>query len=190
MRIEPLHPCVFLIGLHGCGKTTVGDLLQMERGWRHISIGSLARLARKRRLPAEFSHQFMVRLSAYVPGLPLSPRMIESLTAEVQRHQSLAPVSVDGFPASPDHVALLPEGSRLFFFDIDEDTRQERLTKRAQETMRKWTPGLLSQRDLDVPFVVEAAKLRAQSGQIEYFRINVAGYTPHELAQKVVAQIL
>ncbi|MBS3912800.1 MAG: AAA family ATPase [Hydrogenophaga sp.] len=151
-----MNPCVFLLGLHGVGKTTVGRKLQSEHNWMHISLGDLGRLARARRLPREHSVRFMGYLASQQPGERLNRSLIDSLLLEVENHRSHRLVSVDGFPAEPYHVGLLPPNSLLVHLTAPESTRTERLTKRGEATVRQWSnKSAGSQRDRDLPAILE-----------------------------------
>lgn len=152
----PLHPCIFLIGLHGVGKTTLGRHLHQHHGWMHISLGDLGRLARSRRLPREHSTRFMGHLAAQLPGDRLSQPLIESLLGEIERHRQAGPVSVDGFPAEPFHMGLLPPGSLVFHLEVPDAQREERLLNRGEHTVRQWTGKAQgSNRDKDLPLLLE-----------------------------------
>lgn len=181
---------IFLIGLHGCGKSTVGQHLQERHGYLHISVGSLARLAKKRRLPVEFSHTFMVRLCAHLPGMPMSPRLIESLLAEISIHNQYRPVVVDGFPASVDHVKTLPAACVVVNLSINESVRQERLIHRSQTTNRKWTPGMSSQRDDDLPEVVKAIQSRVDMhSDISLVEIDVSSNSVESIVESILSNL-
>lgn len=150
------HPCVFLLGLHGAGKTTLGRHLQSHHGWLHVSLGDLGRLARSRRLPKEFGVRLMGALAAQPPGERLSASLITALLNELERHRSAQPVSVDGFPTEPYQLSMLPSGSHLVNLQLDEATRSSRLDHRSATTVRQWSAqAALAPRDRDLPLLLE-----------------------------------
>lgn len=67
-------------------------------------------------------------------------------------------VVCDGFPASPEHLQVIPAGSTLVLVSCDEDLRQDRLSDRALSTRRSWTPGMPSERDELVGQVFKGAQ--------------------------------
>lgn len=155
-----MHPCIFLIGLHGSGKTTLGRLLQKEHGFHHLSLGDIGRLARSMKIPREYSLRFVTAMARQEPATPLSPKVVSLLLAEIEHLRQFSPVSIDGFPAEPSHVHQLPTRSLLVHVVVPENIRQERLVKRSQDTKRQWIPGLRSYRDEALPVILtEASKL-------------------------------
>ena len=151
-----MYPCIFLVGLHGSGKTTLGRLLQSQHGWLHISMGNLGRLARSMRIPCEHSIRFMTALSKQAPGQALTVEVVAQLLSEIERLRQSRPVSVDGFPSDPSHASLIPEKSTVMHIMVDELERETRLIRRAEETVRQWNPGQLSLRDQMLPSVLGA----------------------------------
>lgn len=149
-------PCVFLLGLHGVGKTTLGRHLHAEHGWLHVSLGDLGRLARKRRVPREFGVRLMGALAGQIPGERLKPPLIDALLQEVERHRMERPVSIDGFPTEPFHLPLLPHGSLVIHLQVDEATRSFRLEQRSTTTARQWSAQAVpAPRDRDLPLILE-----------------------------------
>lgn len=153
------HPCVFLIGLHGVGKTTLGRHLHARHGWLHLSLGDLSRLARARRLPREFGVRLMGALAGQIPGERLKPQLISALLQEVERHRLERPVSIDGFPTEPYHLQLIQPDSRIVHLRTDDAVRNSRLEHRSVTTARQWTAQAApAPRDRDLPLILE--KLR------------------------------
>jgi adenylate kinase family enzyme len=135
---------IFLIGLHGCGKSSIGKCIQAVDGWRSYSVGDLGRSARRNRPVDGISIRTLVRLGQTQPGIPMNNQLAQMLIADLSKHTQ---VVCDGFPASPEHLQFLPAGSVLALVHCDETRRGHRLTQRAEDTSRAWTPGMPSQRD-------------------------------------------
>lgn len=148
------HPCVFLLGLHGCGKSSIGRALQNEHGWQHLSIGDLARLARKRRLPQSVPIRLMVMLAGHQVGHPFRHELVLALLSHIKELRSRSPVVIDGFPVEASQVRLCPRPFTAIHVTLDDESRVARLQARAQETKRAWTPGLPSARDEALPSVL------------------------------------
>jgi adenylate kinase family enzyme len=135
---------IFLIGLHGCGKSSIGKCIQEVDGWRSYSVGDLGRSARRNRPVEGISIRTLVRLGQTPAGTPMSNQLAQMLIADLSKHEK---VVCDGFPASPEHLQFLPAGSVLTLVNCNETERERRLTQRAEDTSRAWTPGIPSQRD-------------------------------------------
>lgn len=136
---------VFLLGPHGCGKSTIGRHLAAQ-GYAHISIGLIGRLARRGARPADIPLRLLQVMSRHVPGDPLDPRAAIEL---LDHARSLEKVVIDGFPAHIEHLALLHDIDRWQFVYVltPRQIREQRLMARAETTNRGWTPGLKSARD-------------------------------------------
>jgi len=152
------HPVVFLIGLHGSGKTTVGRTLMERHGYRHISLGDLGRLARSRQTPTDFSLRLMCLLAGQMPDRPLRHELVSELLVNIERMRKASPISVDGFPSEPHHIDLLPERSVLVYLMAADHVRTARLIERSSTGPRKWTPGQHSARDERLGAVLERAR--------------------------------
>ncbi len=120
-------------------------------------MGDLGRSARRNRPVDGISIRTLVRLGKVCPGQPMTLDVAALLVNDLTRHTK---VVCDGFPASPDHLQLIPVGSTLVMVRCDETLREHRLNQRALETSRAWTPGMPSERDGLVLDVFEAAKSR------------------------------
>ena len=176
------HPLIFLIGLHGVGKSTIGKHLAAEHKYRHLSIGDIGRLVRKRKMPAGYSARFLLLLAGHEPGERMSPRLVEALHAEIARQNAFGPLVVDGFPAEPYHVMDLPTGSTVIRLSCDEDERMKRLTHRSETTARKWNHETIdSRRDRQIEAVFEVAMERKE---IHVAEIQ-ANPSPAEIATKI-----
>jgi adenylate kinase family enzyme len=163
-----MHPLVFLVGLHGSGKSTAGRQLAQYHGWHHISLGDLGRLARKGRRPNDVSLRLMVCMATFRPGTPLPEVTIQAIVSEVTKNAHVRPVVCDGFPASAEHIRRLPAGSIVIELTCDPHVREHRLVARESQTLRKWTPGLPSLRDTALPDLAAAA---ANAG-VRYLRVE------------------
>lgn len=174
-----MRPVVFLIGPHGCGKTTIGRMLGAHDGWYHLSLGDMGRLARSMKRPAELSTRFMAAMAKQEPGQPLRDEVVQRLLDEIERLRTRWCLSVDGFPSEAAHVPLLPADSQLVLVEVDPRERERRLNHRTQTTARKWTPGMRSLRDEAIPHVLSAAGDRARHVKNEQ--------DPEVAAQRILA---
>lgn len=147
---------ICLIGRHGAGKSTIGTAMRAH-GFRHLSVGTLRRLARHNQFPADVPYSFMAALKRLPAGQPLPERLAVDLIGHAT---SLGPCILDGFPASVDHLALLPPNTVVGFVWAPKGQCEERLTKRAEATLRQWTAGRESAREAALASVVRAARLR------------------------------
>lgn len=135
---DTAHPLVFLVGLHGTGKSTIGRIMA-TMGWHHFGLGDIGRLVRRRAMPKGYSMRFLTRIAAHVPGERMAQPLIDALMDEIAEHRTQAPVVIDGFPVEPHHVARLPEHSIIAQVMCMEAERINRLQERAAVTPRKWT---------------------------------------------------
>lgn len=179
------HPLVFLIGMHGVGKSTVGSMLT-GHGFRHISLGDLGRLVRHKRVPRGYSLRFLRRLAAHIPGERMSAVLIETLLAEIGQINRHGPVVVDGYPAEPDQVLGLPAGSTVIHLVCSDSERVARLTQRSEQSKRKWTPGRESSRDRVLAAV---ARIAHDNERLNTHVIASEG-DPVQVANKVMAASL
>jgi hypothetical protein len=132
--------------------------LKERHGWRHLGVGDLGRLARRQRLPAGVSVRLMLALARSTPGEHIATSTASLLLEEVQAWRELAPVVVDGFPSLPEHVALLPTGSRVIHIYCEASRREQRLMARSEQTARRWTAGSASARDKALSSTIAAAR--------------------------------
>lgn len=155
------HPVLFIVGFHGSGKTTLGRALKDAHGWRQLSVGDLARLGRRGKMPQEVSLRLMVALAHSKPGHHMDASTASLLLAQVDAWRRDAPVVVDGFPSLPEHLCRLPKKSGIVQATCAEGLRETRLLMRSERTQRKWTPGAHSARDMALDEFVTLAKRRA-----------------------------
>ena len=154
------RPVLFLVGTHGSGKTTLGRALKDHHGWRHLSVGDLGRLGRRGKLPREVSLRLMLAIAHSKPGQHIDPATATLLLAQVDAWRRDAPVVVDGFPSLPDHLVRMPKRSGIVHVRCAESIREPRLLLRSEVTMRRWTPGIHSARDLALDEFASQARKR------------------------------
>jgi adenylate kinase family enzyme len=154
-------PIVYLVGLHGSGKTTAGQkLTQAIDGHVHISVGDLARFGRRGTLPAEVPTRLMACLARHQPGTVFSFQTATLLSDYLKTLATIKKsVSVDGFPSSPEHIQLLPNNAVILHLSTSEQTRHSRLENRSLTTGRKWVNGGASERDTELKNVLVAASI-------------------------------
>lgn len=171
------NPVVWIIGLHGSGKSTCGRILtEIFPGWRHISIGDLSRLIRSGKYPSDLPIRLITTLKRTKPGGTLPPAAAREVAAFVEKNRASAcGISVDGFPSHPDHLNLLPTDSIVLHVQCNSSDRDKRLTKRAETSPRKWTPGIVTDRDALVDSTVQAA----QSLGLKVLGVNNDGDQAH-----------
>lgn len=151
------NPVIFLIGLHGVGKSTIGKILAAQ-GFKHISIGDLCRLLHKRKIPTGYGLRFLRLLAKHERGERMSPELVDALIEEIKAVQHLRGVVIDGFPSEPLHVLSLPTGSTVVHLTCTEHEREQRLAHRSDCTARKWNCKIESRRDQQVQAVFSVAR--------------------------------
>lgn len=156
--LSVLHSLICLIGLHGSGKTTIARELVRDREMHRLSVGDLARLSRKSKLPSDIPVPLMLLLAQSKPGGVLSFAAAQLLTSHLQRLRQRQPVVIDGLPVSPEQIQLLDEHSHVVLVTVGEITRQQRLIGRSEHSKRVWTPGQPSLRDSLVLLTHEASR--------------------------------
>lgn len=143
-------PLLCLIGRHGSGKSTIGASLASS-GYRHISVGLLRRLAQSKQYPSDVPAVLISSMRRERPGallsLPTARRLVEYACAS-----SLT--VLDGFPAAPEQIALLPADTIFCVVWTPHSLRGERLEGRAATTRRQWVPGRASEREATLPRVI------------------------------------
>lgn len=153
-----MHPIVFLVGLHGSGKSSIGRHLVRTRQWRHLSLGDIGRLARKNLRPSDVSLRLISCLAAHRPGETMPDQTCLAIANEVLAYSHAAPVVCDGFPIDANQLNYVPIGSKLILIQCSDDVRTQRLLERGVKTVRQWTPGNGSVRDDGLPFLLQAAR--------------------------------
>ena len=136
------HPVLFLVGLHGSGKTTLGRLLKDRHGWRQLSVGDLGRLARRNKLPQGVSLRLMLTLAQATPGKHIDDAAVALLLAQIDAWRRDTPVAVDGFPSLPAHLLRTPDRAGVVHVECARAICEPRLMLRSEKTQRKWTPAL------------------------------------------------
>jgi hypothetical protein len=154
------NPVVWIVGLHGSGKSTCGKIFtKIVPGWRHISIGDLSRLIRSGKYPSDLPIRLITTLNRSKPGGTFPPAAAREVAAFVEKTRASASgISVDGFPSHPHNLNLLPTDSIVLHVQCNSADRDKRLTKRAETSPRKWTPGIVTNRDALVDSTVQAAQ--------------------------------
>lgn len=143
-------PLLCLIGRHGSGKSTIGARLAAQ-GYRHISVGLLRRLAQSKQYPSDVPVVLISAMRRERPGallsLPTAQRLVE--------YACLTSLTVlDGFPAGPEQVELLPADTIFCVVWAPHLLRAERLEERAATTKRQWIPGRPSEREATLPSLI------------------------------------
>lgn len=149
-------PLICLIGRHGSGKSTIGSTMR-RYGFVHFSIGALRRLARHNRFPSDVPFSLMARLKRLPAGEPLPVSLAEAL---IDHAMSFEKCVLDGFPASIEHLALLPRAVIIGVVWAPRAVCEARLVKRASESVRQWTPGRESAREASLASVMWEARTR------------------------------
>lgn len=143
-------PLLCLIGRHGSGKSTIGARLA-EQGYRHISVGLLRRLAQSKQYPSDVPILLMSAMRRERPGALLS---LQTALRLVEYACSSSLTVLDGFPADPEQVKLLPADTIFCVAWTPPALRGERLEGRAATSKRQWTPGRHSEREANLPRLV------------------------------------
>lgn len=175
-------PLLCLLGRHGSGKSTIGALLAAA-GHPHVSVGLLRRLAQARQFPSDIPPGLMLAMRRERAGAPLSP----ATAARLLQHVCAVPSAVlDGFPASPEHVAMLPPDAVFCVVWTPSALRDTRLEDRSAKSKRQWTPGLTSARESALPSVLRIAR---RSGRCIFLRNDQDASAAVEILAKKLAAI-
>lgn len=172
---------IFLIGLHGVGKTTIAQSMR-KFGFEYMSIGDMGRLIRNKKLPSGLPPKFVRLLAAHEPGRSMEDDLIKSLLDFILEKSKKTSIVIDGFPAEKHHVNLLPEGCFVVKVECKELDRASRLQIRSEQTKRKWTNGPLSIRDMNLDAVFEMA-----SNNSKIKSTNIPNTDSAELAARKIA---
>ena len=143
-------PLLCFIGRHGSGKSTIGAKLA-EQGYRHISVGLLRRLAQSKQYPSDVPVLLISAMRRARAGALLSPQTAQRL---VEYACSSSLTVLDGFPADPEQVKMLPTDTIFCVVWTPPALRSERLEGRAATTKRQWTPGRHSEREANLPRLI------------------------------------
>jgi dephospho-CoA kinase len=141
---------VCLLGRHGSGKSTIGaDLI--AHGFKHTSVGMLRRLAQASQFPSDVPAALMMAMRRERAGSSMSAPTAMKLV----EYATKAPKAIlDGFPSSVEHIALLPPETVFCLVWTPARLRLQRLERRGDTTKRIWTPGLHSEREAVLPFLL------------------------------------
>ncbi|UTY55879.1 ATP-binding protein [Massilia sp. erpn] len=170
---------VCLIGRHGSGKSTIGTQLAAQ-GYRHISAGLLRRLAQSRQYPSDVPAGLISAMGRERPGALLSLATARRLVA----HACTSPLTVlDGFPAAPEQIALLPPDTLFCLVWAPAALRGHRLASRAATTQRQWQPGRASGREAALAHLI--AHLRCMRRCLFVRNAGAAGMTAADLLAKI-----
>lgn len=164
-----------LLGRHGSGKSTLGSALTAH-GFVHLSVGMLRRLASAKQFPSDVPPSLMIAMGRAKPGAPLQHDIAERL---IKHAAALPNCVIDGFPASVEHLDLLPPETRFALVWTPKLERERRLIARAQQTQRQWTPGRGSAREESLASVLYAI----QSSRHVIFAPN-RGFGSHSVAMQ------
>jgi cytidylate kinase len=145
---------LFLIGRHGAGKSTIGAELA-KRGYKHISVGLLRRLARANQLPSDFPYALMAAMRRTQPGEALPDDVARKLVAYALQFNRFV---LDGFPVSVDHLDLLPPAALIGVVCAPSVARNDRLQARAENSQRAWIAGRRSAREESLAAVIATAR--------------------------------
>jgi adenylate kinase family enzyme len=148
-------PLLCLIGRHGSGKSTIGTKLA-EEGYRHISVGLLRRLAQSKQYPSDVPVLLISAMRRERAGALLSPQTAQRL---VEYACSNSLTVLDGFPADPEQVKLLPADTIFCVAWTPLTLRSARLEARAATTKRQWVPGRHSEREANLPRLISHVRL-------------------------------
>lgn len=143
-----------LVGRHGAGKSTIGGLLS-TLGYHHISVGLLARLARSGQYPADVPVPLIAAMRRAKAGAPLPDAIALRL---LDYAASFEKCVLDGFPASLSHLRQLPSDTTIGLVWVPMRVRSARLTLRAEQTKRLWTPGGKSEREQSLPALLRQSR--------------------------------
>lgn len=147
-------PLLCLLGRHGSGKSTIGAALQAF-GYQHLSVGALRRVAQSNQFPSDVPAGLVSAMRRERPGAPLTPLAARRL---VEHANSVGQLVLDGFPSSPDHLALLPPDTVFCVVWTPALLREARLHARAASSKRLWTPGLASAREDALPDLIRQVR--------------------------------
>lgn len=147
-----------LLGRHGSGKSTLGGAL-VRHGYTHISVGMLRRLAMSYQFPSDVPPSLMVAMRRARGGEPLAV----DIASKLIKHASSFPRCViDGFPASVEHLDLLPRSATLALVWTPKRERERRLFERAEQTQRQWVPGRGSAREESLSAVIRTGQSKGK----------------------------
>lgn len=145
---------VFLVGRHGAGKSTIGQEMA-KRGFKHVSVGLLRRLARANQLPSDFPYALMAAMRRVQPGAPMPDDVARKLLAYALQFPN---VVLDGFPSSPHQLPYLPPEAIVGVICAPSEVRNTRLIARAEVSQRAWVAGRRSEREESLAAVIVGSR--------------------------------
>lgn len=177
-----MKPLICFLGLHGTGKTTVATLLAQKLRCVRLSVGDMARLARKGGAEKnDIPTKLLVLLARSKPGQLMNEMTSEHLVSYLNNLRKTSAVIIDGFPACPTQIASLDGGCCLIEVSVCEALRHERLLQRSETTVRTWKAGLPSVRDELVSATSQASKIAG----VRHLQISNDGTDPLVTAHAV-----
>lgn len=124
-------------------------------GYSHLSVGLLRRLASAGQFPSDIPITLMMAMRRVRTGTPMS----SDVAAKLIRHATSLPNCViDGFPASLEHLDLLPADTVYGVVWTPCMIRESRLNARSDSTKRIWTPGRHSEREQTLAALIARAR--------------------------------
>ena len=161
-RSSATAPCIFIIGRHGSGKSTLGlALAERLGGLAFISLGALLRIARRgassRDLPGRmardaYRHRWT---SLSLPSDALSELL------DYTRRSHPKGFILDGAPRSPSDLAACRETDIYIHLVCEDALARHRLILRSEESARQYAPTQdQSIRDRGLPELLEALRGR------------------------------
>lgn len=173
---------IFLIGLHGVGKTSIAKIMENKFGCSHISIGDIGRSIRKRKIPSGLPGRLVRLMAAHEPGKIIDDDLAESIIHFIFEKSKNSTIVIDGFPSEKNHIDLIESGSYVIKITCKEEERFKRLKIRSENTERKWSNGIESARDQNVNDVMHAAINNPKINFIEFSNHESIDLVAHKIA--------
>lgn len=104
----------------------------------------------------------------------MSERLLDSIALEIDKNRQYKPVVCDGFPSQFEQLPMIPTGSSVVHLHCTDRMREARLDHRASQTKRQWTPGLSSERDNDLPLLLQSLKSHPDRQALRFFELENA----------------
>ncbi|MFT4250398.1 MAG: nucleoside monophosphate kinase [Candidatus Woesearchaeota archaeon] len=173
---------ILFFGMHGSGKTTVGERLAQEiPGYVHWSSGETIRSVDVANLSSDLAKEIVhYRFTEeYLPDKYMLQLLQEDL------NDSSLTYILDGIPANTNQLLFIQNNFLIrknFFFDVDEDVAVERLLKRAS---RKTDSTREAINNRNKPYFEETLPALTS---IPHTRIN-ANLSEREVYEQVIASL-
>jgi adenylate kinase family enzyme len=146
---------ICFVGRHGAGKSTIGAKLA-KYGYKHLSVGLLRRIGISGIYPSDVPASLIAAFRRTKAGEPLSISISEKLLKYALTFDKCI---LDGFPASVDHLKMLPSNATIALVCAPKSVRNLRLQHRSESTKRIWTPGGYSTREQELAEVLRIARV-------------------------------